>query len=1348
MEVEAEAMIRNSIKKLEAVLLSILMVLSMTPAAAAEGSDPVLSFNDIESLSQGENAVVSLSLSNLPEGLYMLQAAVEYDAEKLRLISAETGDIFQTAGPATVNTSVPGMIYLNWDSTTQQITSDCVLLNLTFATIAEEPCDTVVKVSDTEDCILANWENSFTPVTRAGTIHIQGYQKLLNGISLDKTSLVLEKGGSSELKIILDPADTTETPEFIWSSSNSQIAAVDQSGKVTAVSGGNAVITVKTSDGRFSAECAVTVNVAMTEFTLSAEGEVELKKGSELTVTAQITPADTTEKLIWTSSDENVVTVDQNGKLTARNPGRATITVKNDSDTLTKSFTVFVPVQVTGVSLDQDTKKIYLNETFELKVIIVPSNADNKTVSWTSSDTAVATVDENGRVTGKKAGTATITAKTADGGFEASCIVTVEVHAQSIRIITDISELKRGVSKKLEVEFTPADTTNKKVTWTSSDTAVAKVDETGIVTGISEGKATITARSEDGGREDSVEITVISETTQGIAFEQPEYKVPLGETLKTVLTFELESLADKTIIWSSDNEEAVTVDNNGTVTGVAAGVAIITAATEDGDYSAQCTVRTVILPEQIILSTSVSEIEAGDTATIVIDFLPSETTEKDLIWTSSDETIAVVNEKGEVTAVGEGTVVISASTPDGRLNVTKEITVSGLRVESISFEEDMIILPLNEKAFVDVIILPQGASRKKIVYKSEDETVVKITSYGYMEAVKEGKTRIIVSTEDGRISARCDVEVVPNGIYVKGLLENYDYTGSAIKPEIEVYDSGKLLKNKTDYTVSYKNNVRAGIASVIVKSAKNSNYKGSKTVNFIINQINIGEENEDVTEDALSVQTTGTRKKLSPVPALYWKGKKLSSKTDFTVSYLGWDRISAGEYAIEVSGKGNYTGSRILTLYAAPPGTVSVAKLKITAGKVLYTELTGNFKEDIIDKLSVEYNKATLTYGVDYKLKEIPSDYQKIGSCSFVITGKGKYTGERTVTVKISGISIADKKVTVRNTDVYRYTGEPLRLSENFRLLYNGSEISPDNYEILEDTYQNNIKAGKATVKVQGRNEFYGTRTITFMILPDVKSITAEDVQIGPAVYAKGGSKPEVTVTGLKPGTDFTVKYINNKKANSEGMVTVTFTGNYKGTPSVTKTFHIEPKHIVETEITVKDIVLNTKPGKYRSTPVVKDTDGKKLKAGVDYIVSYELDFEPIGPKDRITDPNTEIIVRVTGQGNYYGDTTEEYRILPKGKDISKATFTIKPQEYTGSEIELDLFDDTITARMGKADYLENGIDFVIVGYSNNIKKGTAKVTFQGEGEYGGTKTVSFKIGQRSISTYWSGLRSILADMF
>ena len=1348
-------MIKKSIKKIETILLSVLMVLSMTVTAAASENDLVLSLNDVASLNQGESAEVTLHLSNLPEGLYMLQAAVEYDAEKLRLVSAEPGDIFLTVGAATVNTAIPGIIYLNWDSTNLQISEDCDLLKLTFTPASEEPCDTVVKVSETEDIILANWENAFTPVTKAGTIHIEDYQTVLNGISLDKTNLTLEKGSTADLHIILDPEDTTETPVFIWSSSNEQAVSVDQNGKVTAVAGGNAVVTGKTSDDRFSAECAVTVKVSMTAFTLSVEGEVVLKKGSEQTVTAQITPADSTEVLVWTSSNEAVATVDQDGKLTARSPGRSAITVENESGTLTKTFTVFVPIQVTGVALDIDEKTIYIGEQFTLTASIIPDNADNKNVTWISGDPSVAEVDENGKVTGKKAGTASISVKTADGGHEAYCIVTVAVHAESIRITTQLSEMKRGVSKKLEVEFTPADTTNKKVSWRSSDPNVVKVDVSGVATAVSEGTAVVTAKSEDGSYEDSVTITVVADTVQGLSFEQPEYKVPLGTTVKPVLVFELESLADKKIVWSSDNEDAVTVDENGTVTGIAVGMAILTAATEDGEYSAQCTVKTVILPEQIILSTSVSEIEAGDTARIVIDFLPAETTETELVWKSSDETVATVNENGEVTAVGEGTVVISASTPDGRLNVSKEITVSGIRIESITFNEDLLILSVGETALLNMTILPEGASTKKLSYKSDDETVVKVDSSGYVNALKEGKTKITVSTEDGRVSATCDVEVVPDGIYVKGLQESYDYTGSAIKPAIEVYDSGKLLTVKKDYTVTYKNNVRAGVASLTVKSVKNSNYKGTKTLNFIINQINIDETNPDISENAWSVQTTG--KKMTPVPTLYWKGKKLNSKTDYTVSYLSWDRVSAGDYLIEVSGKGNYTGSRIMTLHAAASGTVSVAKLKVTSKTAKYTELTGNFKEDILDKLTVKNGKTALVYGTDYELKEEPADYQKIGNCSFVIVGKDKYVGERTVTVKITGTSLTDKKVTVRNLDIYRYTGEPVKLSENFRLLYSGSEISQDNYEILDDTYKNNIQAGKATVKIQGKNEFYGTRTITFTILPDVKSITADDVQIAPAVYEKGGSKPAVTITGLKLNTDFTVKYLNNTKADSDGIAVVTFKGNYKGTPSVTKSFSISPKSIAVTTVTVKDIVLNTKAGKYRSTPAVTDTNGKKLKAGTDYTVTYELDGSVLGPKDKVTEAETVITVCITGKGNYTGETTETYRLLNKGTDISKAVFKISTQEYTGKEILITDMEQFVTLISGdkgayvtvnkQKEYLTLGEDFEVVSYTNNVKKGTAKVTFRGIGEYGGMKTVSFKIGQRSITDHWNGIRSFFSHL-
>ncbi|HAE15360.1 MAG TPA: hypothetical protein DCG51_02315, partial [Erysipelotrichaceae bacterium] len=129
-----------------------------------------------------------------------------------------------------------------------------------------------------------------------------------------------------------------------------------------------------------------------------------------------------------------------------------------------------------------------------------------------------------------------------------------------------------------------------------------------------------------------------------------------------------------------------------------------------------------------------------------------------------------------------------------------------------------------------------------------------------------------------------------------------------------------------------------------------------------------------------------------------------------------------------------------------------------------------------------------------------------------------------------------------------------------------------------------------------------------------------------------------------------------------------------------------------------------------------------------------------------VVEPGTVIKVTVTGRGNYTGETSATYRILDTGKDISKATFKITNKEYTGSPVTLTAAD--ITATINKTTGLELDTHYEIVSYTNNIKKGTAKVTFRGKGEYGGEKTVSFKIGQRSISDYWQGVKDFFSGLF
>ena len=162
-------------------------------------------------------------------------------------------------------------------------------------------------------------------------------------------------------------------------------------------------------------------------------------------------------------------------------------------------------VPVTGVTLNKIVLELYMGGSETLKATIAPANATNKYVTWTSSNPAVATVDANGKVTAKSLGMADITVTTKDGGYTATCRVGVvrrpggNVSVTGVTLNKTTLKLSKGASETLTATVAPTNATNKKVTWTSSDPAVATVDASGKVTGVANGTATITVTTEDGG---------------------------------------------------------------------------------------------------------------------------------------------------------------------------------------------------------------------------------------------------------------------------------------------------------------------------------------------------------------------------------------------------------------------------------------------------------------------------------------------------------------------------------------------------------------------------------------------------------------------------------------------------------------------------------------------------------------------------------------------------------------------------------------------------------------------------------------------------------------------------------
>ncbi len=343
----------------------------------------------------------------------------------------------------------------------------------------------------------------------------------------------------------------------------------------------------------------INVDFLVSEIKLNASSlTVHMGKGGQLTAT--IFPEKALNKtLIWKSSDTSVAVTDANGKIIPIAPGTTTITVTaTDPGWVSASCSVTVIYPVTSVVLDKTSMSLQTGDTEKLTAIVRPGNATNKTVTWKSSNTAVATVDANGKVTAVGGGTATITATAADGsGKSASCSVTVTQPVTAVALNKTATTIHLGKSATLTVTVSPSNATNKAVTWKSSNTAVATVDSNGKVTAVAVGTATITATAKDGsGKSASCNVAVIRPVT-GITLNKTSLNLNVGDTETLTATVSPNNATNRDVTWKSSNTAVATVDASGKVTAVGYGKATITVTAKDGSgTNASCTI--MILTEQ------------------------------------------------------------------------------------------------------------------------------------------------------------------------------------------------------------------------------------------------------------------------------------------------------------------------------------------------------------------------------------------------------------------------------------------------------------------------------------------------------------------------------------------------------------------------------------------------------------------------------------------------------------------------------------------------------------------------------------------------------------------------------
>lgn len=425
-------------------------------------------------------------------------------------------------------------------------------------------------------------------------------------------------------------------------------------------------------------------------------------------------------------------------------------------------------VLATDISLNTNNLTLEVDDTSQLQATVYPSNATNKTVTWKSSNTAVATVSNNGVVRAISPGTAYITVSTTDGSnLSATCKVTVtERKATSISLNKSSLSLYVFQTAQLTATVYPTNAANRTVSWRSSNSSVATVDDNGLVSAVGSGDATITATTNDGtdlSASCSVAVSIIPATS--ISLNQTDLTLDVNENYQLVATIKPTNATYKAVTWKSSNTSIATVSSSGLVTPKKPGTVKITATTTDGtNLSASCQVTVVKLVTSVTLSENSLTLIIPASQQLTAYIIPSDATNKTLNWTSSDNSVATVDNNGIVTPVAVGNATIKATTTDGsNLSASCQVTVKKQYVTAITLNETNLVMHIDETAQLIAEITPDNASDKTLAWSSGNTAVARVDNNGLITAVAGGTTYIRARAVDGSdVYADCVIEVLPD----------------------------------------------------------------------------------------------------------------------------------------------------------------------------------------------------------------------------------------------------------------------------------------------------------------------------------------------------------------------------------------------------------------------------------------------------------------------------------------------------------------------------------------------------------------------------------------------------------
>lgn len=1195
---------KNWNKKLVSLILIFSMLLGVSPVSAEEQIKPVeLTLGNLTAKA-GDTIEIVLDISENSE-IGSLECNLEYDKSKMSIIK-------YTMGKALVNHFMETgsvMFEPNGDKigfiTNERLKHGGEFAKITFKVNESLSGKEEIKITkaylkqynekneDLHDVIPTINNGSITVLTP------------LTGISLNKTETNILVGETETLEVSYEPSTTTDDKTATWESSDESIATV-KDGVVTAVKPGKATITATV--GQFSAECQVTVPNRLTEISLN-KTELELVKGLREKLVVNYVPvgADDIVSTAWESSNEQVATVNpNNGEILAIGGGtaeiKAVVMASGKEYSAVCHLTVTVPL--TGISLDKTSGTLIVGGegTDQLTVNYTPNDTTEvKTVKWTSDNDRIATVDENGLVTGISGGTAIITATV--GKFSATYKAEVKVPLTKIAFSKTAGTLLKGKTDQLAITYDPENTTDDKTpVWSSTNDAVVKVDQNGLVTAVGEGKASIKAKV--GTLEAVCEYMITEIHIAEVKLDKETVEIQKGKSKVLVASIlPMDTTDDQTIEWTTSNDKVATVDQSGKVTVIEKeGTAIITATSKvDKTKKATCTVKAMPIPlDSISIEPKAVDLMVGDEKQMTVTYNPEDTTvTKNVEWSSSDENVATVDKDGKVKAIALGTATVTGKV-DGK-TATSGITVSE-HLKRIELEKEEIILEKGVNKTLQVSYFPENPiSKGELSWVSDNEKVATVDSEtGVITAVSGGNANIkaTVKVEDKLFTASCkvNVKVTLESISLdktEGTLiiggKNTEELNVLYNPEDTTDDKTVTWRSSNDQIATVKDGVVTGISggSAIITATV-----GTKTATYNANvEVPLTGISLNKSKGTLTIGGTST----DQLSVIYTPENTTDDKT------VTWESSDSSVATVSESGlvtaisggKANITGT-----VGEFTGTYEVTVV-VPLTSIALNKITGTLLKGQSDLLTVSYDPENTTE--DKTITWISSD-EKIarvdqsGKVNAIKEGNVKITAkvgtyEASCDYTIEEIHISEITLNKEKTEIKKGSTEkliatilPANTTDDKTILWTSSD---EKVATVDENGVVTAKAIEGTAVITGtskvHNNIKGSCTVT--ALP----ISLESITITPEKMTLIEGESRALAVAFKP-IDTTDDKTILWKSSDEKVATVDSKGNVKGIAQGKARITAEVgKKIASCEVEIQ------KSGLVSVTGQVKDSSGKPM---------------------------------------------------------------------------------------------------------------------------------------------------------